>query len=287
MLAGTAVNDAVVVNQLNEEAPVVEKAFDDLAQVEVTSHVKKFPDHGAVLDSVEPGLCFRSKVLYHFRQYIIDSCCFPRFQHAHCSFEFFKVEGLGEGPPIDNSFSRLQRTPSSWTSPHGHWYNEIWASQSDVGTGVHSQWLGLPNWPLPTGDRGSRSPQAELGGDSRWRPSAKGSQGSAILKSAQPEPVSSVNHSSMILKQQAQHSRASNGNPVFLHFERRKGYEDDKAMKLIFITDAFKDLLHCTLGKKQEVIHSVPLSRKTIGEYSLPVHCTMFSLDLIGYCLRF
>ena len=37
---------------MNEEAPVVEETFDDLVQVEVTSNVKKFPDHGAVLDSV-------------------------------------------------------------------------------------------------------------------------------------------------------------------------------------------------------------------------------------------
>lgn len=31
---------------------VVEEALDDLPQVEVISHVKKFPNHGAVLDSV-------------------------------------------------------------------------------------------------------------------------------------------------------------------------------------------------------------------------------------------
>ena len=43
---------ALLIVWLNEEACVVEEAFDDFAQVKVTSHVKEFPDHGAVLDSV-------------------------------------------------------------------------------------------------------------------------------------------------------------------------------------------------------------------------------------------
>ena len=37
---------------MNEEAPVVKETFYDLAEVEVASHVQKFPGHGTVLDNV-------------------------------------------------------------------------------------------------------------------------------------------------------------------------------------------------------------------------------------------
>ena len=59
------------------QGSVVEEAFDDLAQVEVTSHVKKFPVHGAVLDSVigsdevyAPVMSLHSK---------LSSMCWVRF----------------------------------------------------------------------------------------------------------------------------------------------------------------------------------------------------------------
>ncbi|XP_055499405.1 uncharacterized protein LOC129701970 [Leucoraja erinacea] len=115
-------------------------------------------------------------------------------------------------PHIELDFSRLLQNPSSWTPLMAIRTMKFGGHHPMSEYGEHSQQLGLLNRPLPTGDYGSRSPQAELGGDSRWRPSAKGSQGSAMLKSVRPEAGSSANHSSMMLKQQAQHSRASNGN---------------------------------------------------------------------------